>query len=389
MESLIRLRGLQQKAASKGSNSEHLATQIKDEEQRLRNLMGLPNIDGQRITPTNAVNPPAFERIQEAKAVSPPQLFGAKTPAGVLTYDGNVQEWIGGDRSGTVLPDGAFKPVPNATIHLYRVSPIAKGGSGYQFEEIEVFKSDKQGHFKINIPDNLKRFIPTPGTIEWDDWESVLLITTSAPGFATDSTTLAANRSLDSIELIRGTSIRGRLFDEHERPIVGAHVTVNAQSRATSREEMDEWLRQTSKEPLPKATVDPADTDALLAARTHASIANHDVQWIPTQIEGVVTDQEGRFTMDGIGPDDVLDLNVECFGYNNARIKVIGRDIESVYSRDPFASGENIAVHGRTFQATLIASYRGTLHSRHRVIKGERKKDQVEQNPSDASAKDK
>ena len=53
MESLIRLRGLQQKAASKGSNSEHLATQIKDEEQRLRNLMGLPNIDGQRIIPSS------------------------------------------------------------------------------------------------------------------------------------------------------------------------------------------------------------------------------------------------------------------------------------------------------------------------------------------------
>ena len=142
------------------------------------------------------------------------------------------------------------------------------------------------------LSDNLKRFIPTPGTIEWDDWESVLLITTSAPGFATDSTTLAANRSLDSIELIRGTSIRGRLVDEHEKPIVGAHVTVNAQSRATSREEMDEWLRQTSKEPLPKATFDPSDTAAILAARTHAFIANHDVQWIPTQIEGVATDQD-------------------------------------------------------------------------------------------------
>jgi hypothetical protein len=65
-----RLRGLQQKAASKGSNSEHLATQIKDEEQRLRNLMGLPNIDGQRITPTNAVNPPAFGKSQRVLNVS-------------------------------------------------------------------------------------------------------------------------------------------------------------------------------------------------------------------------------------------------------------------------------------------------------------------------------
>jgi hypothetical protein len=152
---------------------------------------------------------------------------------------------------------------------------------------------------------------------------------------------------------------------------------------------MDEWLRQTSKEPLPKATFNPGDTTAILAARTHASIALHGLQWIPTQIEGVITDKDGRFVIDGIGPDDILDLSVECFGYNNASIKVIGRDIETVYSRDPFGSGENIAVHGRTLQATLIASDRGSPHSRHRVIKGERKKDQVEQNPSDASAKDK
>ena len=92
--------------------------------------------------------------------------------------------------------------------------------------------------------------------------------------------------------------------------------------------------------------------------------------------------------MDGIGPDDVLDLNVECFGYNNASIKVIGRDIETVYSRDPFASGENIAVHGRTLQATLIASDRGSPHSRHRVIKGERKKGQVEASATAPSAKE-
>ena len=50
---------------------------------------------------------------------------------------------------------------------------------------------------------------------------------------------------LCSDELIRGTSIRGRLVDEHEKPIVGAHVTVNAQSRACGAPVLDadgKWI---------------------------------------------------------------------------------------------------------------------------------------------------
>ncbi|MEQ1825882.1 MAG: hypothetical protein ABL921_08035 [Pirellula sp.] len=230
-----------------------------------------------------------------------------------------------------------------------------------------MFKADRKGHFKINIPDKLKRFIPTPGTKEWDHWESLLLVTTSSPGFATDSLTLTANQGLHSIELIRGTSIQGRPVDENGKPVIGAHITVNDQSRS-SGEEMDQWLSQTSREPLPRAAFDPADTDALLVARTPAPIANHHVNWIPTQIEGVVTDQNGQFTIDGIGPDDVLDLSVECVGYRKSNIKALGRDISTVHWRDPFSSGENIAVHGCKFKVTLIANTEG-LPSRHRVIR--------------------
>ena len=294
-------------------------------------------------------------------------------PPGPLVYEGRIQEWVGGDRDGLTLPSGNYKPVPNATLQLYRVSPIIKGSSGYQFEEIAAFQADKAGLFKISIPDDLKRFIPAPHTKEWDEWESLLLIATSAPGFATDSITLAANRGLPLIVLARGTSINGRLVDEHGKPVVGAQVTVNQQSRSRVKE-MDEWLSKTSSEPLPAAEFDSADTAAILAARTNASIANHSMHWIPTLIEGVTTDQDGRFTIDGIGPDDVLDLTVEALSYNDTRIKVIGRDIKAVYSRDPFGSGENIAVHGRNFQVSLAASDRGSLHTRHRIIKGERTK---------------
>ena len=174
------------------------------------------------------------------------------------------------------MSDSPPKSIPDATLQLCKVSPIIKGGSGYQFEEIAVFKTDKEGYFKLAIPDDLKRFIPTPGTKEWDDWESVLLINTSAPGFATDSTILSAIQGLPFIELNRGTLISGRLVGENGKPVIGAQVTLNQHSRS-SVNEMDEWLRQTSSEPLPAAKFYPADTDS-------ASIANHSMYWIPTLI---------------------------------------------------------------------------------------------------------
>ncbi len=34
--------------------------------------------------------------------------------------------------------------------------------SGYQFDKIAVFKTDKAGYYNVNIPDDLQRFIPTP-----------------------------------------------------------------------------------------------------------------------------------------------------------------------------------------------------------------------------------
>ena len=57
--------------------------------------------------------------------------------------------------------------------------------------------------------------------------------------------------------------------------------------------------------------------------------------------------------------------------------KAIGRDIETVYSRDPFTSGENIAVHGRNFQVALVASDRTKIHSRHRILKGKQTNGQL------------
>ena len=306
-------------------------------------------------------------------------------PAGPLVYKGKVQEWVGENRYGEPgrMFEDNYKPVPNATLQLYKVSPIVKGGAGYQFEEIAVFKTDKAGYYNVNIPDDLKRFIPTPHTKEWDDWDSLLLITTSAPGFATNSMTLAANYNIPSIELARGTSINGRLVDENGKPVVGARVTVNEQSRSRERE-MDGWLGQTSSQPLQADKFDATDANAMLAARTRASIANHSVGWIPPMIEGVMTDSDGRFTIDGIGTNDFLDLKVEATGYKDSSIKVIGRDIKTAYSRDPFASGENIAVHGRNFQVTIVASDRNTIHNRHRVLKDQ----QVHRNPVSTAEKE-
>jgi hypothetical protein len=147
---------------------------------------------------------------------------------------------------------------------------------------------------------------------------------------------------------------------------------------------MNGWLGQTSSKPLQADKFDATDADAMLAARTRASISNHSVGWIPSMIEGVMTDSDGRFTIDGIGTNDLLDLKVEATGYKDSSIKVIGREIKTAYSRDPFASGENIVVHGRNFQVTLVASDRNTIHNRHRVLKDQ----QVNRNPVSTAEKE-
>lgn len=97
-----------------------------------------------------------------------------------------------------------------------------------------------------------------------------------------------------------------------------------------------------------------------------------------------MTDSDGRFTIDGLGTNDLLELTVEAIGYKDSSIKVIGRDVKTAYSRDPFDSGEQIAVHGRNFQATLVASDRNTIHNRHRVLKDE----QVNRKPVSTAEKE-
>ena len=117
---------------------------------------------------------------------------------------------------------------------------------------------------------------------------------------------------------------------------------------------MNDWLAQTSNEPLLKIEIDPADTKAILKSREHARIALHSVGWVPQLIEGVVTDSNGRFTIDGIGANDIVNLNVEAIGYRSMTIKAIGRGAKTAYALDPFGSGENVAIHGRDFEANLV-----------------------------------
>ncbi len=216
----------------------------------------------------------------------------------------------------------------------------------------------------------MRRFIPkrlTAGETPDANWEALLLVTFSAPGLATDSRTLHTDDYFGFVPLLQGTSISGRLIDEQGRPVVGAQVTVNDQSRAQTAE-LNTWLEQTSSIPLPKLEIAPGDREALMASRRPANIALHGLDWIPTQIEGTTTDNEGRFTIDGIGPDDVLQLKAECVGYLKTSIKVIGRDVVTVYSRDPFGSGENIAVHGRNFTHAMTTNA-DSFPNRLRVIR--------------------
>lgn len=245
----------------------------------------------------------------------------------------------------------AYQRVKNATITLFCVTPIPNTRSSYQFEEIESFTTDSSGRFKIVVPEKLRQYIvmPTPDP----NWKGLLMITITAPGLAIESKQVLANSNFSFVPLIRGDSIHGRLLDETDKPVAGARVTLNDLSRA-SESEMNDWLAQTSNEPLLKIEIDPADTKAILKSREHARIALHSVGWVPQLIEGVVTDSNGRFTIDGIGANDIVNLNVEAIGYRSMTIKAIGRGAKTAYALDPFGSGENVAIHGRDFEANLV-----------------------------------
>lgn len=259
----------------------------------------------------------------------------------------------------------AYQRVKNATITLFCVTPIPNTNASYQFEEIESFTTDSSGKFKIVVPEKLRQYIVMPRPDP--NWEGLLMITITAPGLAIESKQVLANSNFSFLPLIRGDSIRGRLIDETGKPVAGARVTLNDLSRA-SESEMNDWLAQTSEKPLHKIEIDPADTKAILKSREHARIALHSVGWVPQFIDGVVTDSDGRFTIDGIGTNDIVNLNVEAIGYRSMTIKAIGRGAKTVYALDPFGSGENMAIHGRDFEVNLVADAQSET-ARLRVIR--------------------
>jgi beta-lactamase regulating signal transducer with metallopeptidase domain/protocatechuate 3,4-dioxygenase beta subunit len=232
---------------------------------------------------TSATNPPAAPG--EQKSTSPV----AKANPEELIVHGRV-----------LLPDG--KPAVGARIVALRHyrdqsvkrTPLAKTIAG------------AEGQFTIQVPMLSKEQAAISG--------GMVGIAAEVSGLGTQWEQLTrANKTTEvALKLVAEAPIHGRIVDLEGKPVQGARVTLLWQQ--VPREEFGAWLE----------AVKSGSQDAFSLLTRGGELQGYDNEGqVP-----ILTDQNGRFTLPGVGADRVVHLAVRGESIAYAEIDVVTRPIE-------------------------------------------------------------
>ena len=280
---------------------------------------------------------------------APPAVIALKetppVPDGATRFGGQVVE------ASADSAIGDPRPITDATILLCRVIPSPWYAGTSTIDVIQTISVNAEGHFEGFIPPTETAQV---GLTDWSQPYLALLVT--APGFADDSLIGLEKDWNDAMRfsLIPGRTITGHIVDLEGQPVEGVRISVRQNARAKSSEVVDAWLNKASREPLKmdenernsttSATQmrDPWETGKLYSGPTSCFL------------QRPVTNKEGQFTLNSVGADDLLLLDLEGGGVAKSTLRVLGRDSETVYGWHKTLISDGGPFYGRNF--TCVAS---------------------------------
>jgi beta-lactamase regulating signal transducer with metallopeptidase domain len=242
-------------------------------------------------------------------------------PAAVARSDGSD---LPGDSGRLLDPDG--KPFAGAKVYL---SAPRKGLNGGPTTPTALGATGADGSFQ------------RPQQVGGDKEAGSQLIVT-AEGYGPALADLSSQDGAKELMLVRDdVPIRGRVLDVDGRPVAGAKVSVVGVLWHSSGK-LDEWLEalKTEQSAYP------------VQYKTLRWWANDDV---PFFLPPVVADQDGRFTIRGVGRERIVSLLIEGPGVATTFEYVATRPMSTV--KVPDFSGPNasrdITYHGAEFDLIL------------------------------------
>ncbi len=253
---------------------------------------------------------------------------------------------------GIVLdPDGA--PVSSATVQIVHAHRPRWYAAPTTASVLATLTTPENGRFESVVPlDDLE--ISTNGQSEIPEWMSVIA---TAPGYGFGFAAISQSQSDEpiKIQLAPPQLIHGRLVDLEGQPIAGASVSVFTVGFSESSEKVDEWLAAIP-ENLSFDDQDiigewvPAVTGPRFPGYTRRQIS-------PDHFSRVVTDDDGRFELSGLGCDRVAVLLVTAPGFTQSMIEVLTRPLEKpVRAMTMWHLGNTKAFYGADFTFVVAPS---------------------------------
>jgi RNA polymerase sigma factor (sigma-70 family) len=199
---------------------------------------------------------------------------------------------------GRVLrPDG--KPAAGAV--LYTLVP----GPGIKIKTEQKARTDSDGRFRFSLAKTEAR-----AALDAGPFASITILATSE-GLGPDWIAITKPSDQDlSLQLVEdNVPIAGRILDLQGKPVAGAKIT-RTRIKADGATGIDPYLKDVREDPM-RASNHNFSKDYWTA--------------LPGEPAAIVTDADGRFRMNGIGRDRIVDMEVEGPTIQSARITVMTR----------------------------------------------------------------
>jgi beta-lactamase regulating signal transducer with metallopeptidase domain len=261
-------------------------------------------------------NPVPAPKTPSAEAVKPPGRPATPSPK-----ENTAQSDAPAVIHGTVLrPDG--KPATDATVSLYAFH--WSSGDRIRWEPIASRGTNSHGEFELVAP---------PSDASGSDDKFFFA---TAKGLGCD---YQLHFSLDPskplvMKLAPDRPIRGRILDLEGKPVAGARVRVVTVTDSADRG-VGPWI------------------DAMRSGVERYSSAAHSllgkfVKTLPGGAGSTTTDQDGRFVLQGLGAERVVDLAIESDTTAYRQVTVVTRSLDPII-RPAAARGAGLEIFGADF----------------------------------------